>query len=309
MKNKNAQYTSSRRTSKAPIAAAGTRARPTTNTAAGHADDAAQASPTGAQLLDRAVAILQRLGEAGERGERLTAIAESVGLNVSTAHRILGALERHGLVERETATRRHRLGVALFALGAQAADGPGLRRLCRPALVRIAAGTDETVFLMVRSGLNAVVVDREQGSYMIETLTQNVGGLIPLGIGSGSIAILAFLPEREAEAVLEANAERYREFGETPDSVRATLLQARSQGYVSRQSPLIKGISAVAIPIRPPGRDVTAALAINMITTRLVPGRLEELVDLLRREIAPIEEALAITPPKGTDRGRRAQHA
>jgi DNA-binding IclR family transcriptional regulator len=248
----------------------------------------------GTQLLDRAIAVLQRLGEAGERGERLTAIAQSVGLNVSTAHRILGALERHGLAERETATRRHKLGVALFALGAQAADGPGLRFLCRPAMLRIAAATDETVFLMVRSGLNAVVVDRQQGSYVIETLTQNVGGLIPLGIGSGSLAILAFLPEEEAKAILDANAVRYQPFGDTPESIRITLAKARRQGYVARQSPHIKGISAVAIPIRPPGRAVSAALAINMTTARLGPGRLEELLELLRQEVAPIEETLAI---------------
>src|SRR5262249_29183934 len=92
---------------------------------------------TGTQLLDRAVAVLKFLGQVGEAGARATAIGEAVGLKPSTAHRIIGALERHNLVEREHATKQYRLSVALFALGSQAAEGTGLRRVCRPALLRL----------------------------------------------------------------------------------------------------------------------------------------------------------------------------
>ena len=77
----------------------------------------------GVQLLDRAVGVLRHLAAAGERGERLSSVAQALELSVPTAHRILSALEGHGLVEREVATRRFRLGVGLFSLGAQAADG------------------------------------------------------------------------------------------------------------------------------------------------------------------------------------------
>src|SRR6185295_1584584 len=81
--------------------------------------DAEQA--TGTQLLDRTVGVIKLLGGFGEKGARMSEIAESLGLTTSTAHRIVTALERHGLIERERATRRYRLGLALFALGATAA--------------------------------------------------------------------------------------------------------------------------------------------------------------------------------------------
>jgi DNA-binding IclR family transcriptional regulator len=255
-------------------------------------------APGGTQLLDRAVAVLQHLATAGDGGERLTTIAEAVGLNISTAHRILGALERHGLVEREASTRRHRLGVALFALGARAADGTGLRRLCRPAMLRLVAATDEAVFLMVRSGLDAIVVDRQQGSYAIETLTENVGGAIPLGIGASSLAILASLPEAEAEAVLQANAARYTRYNETEANIRGMLGTVRQQGWIARQSSVIEGLLAIAVPIRPPGRDAVAALAVNMLTARLLPDRLDGFVTLLREEVGQIEAALAPRPER-----------
>ena len=52
---------------------------------------------TGTQLLDRTVAVIKLLGEVGEKGARMGEIAEGLGPKTSTAHRIVSALERHGL--------------------------------------------------------------------------------------------------------------------------------------------------------------------------------------------------------------------
>src|SRR5262245_13194845 len=123
---------------------------------------------TGTQLLDRAVAILSHLGEVGRGGARVSEIAEVFGLNISTAHRIISSLERHRFVERDPESKRYRLGLALFALGAKAADTTGLRRLSHPALMRLASQTGDTVFLMARNGFNTVCVDRQEGAYVID---------------------------------------------------------------------------------------------------------------------------------------------
>ena len=87
---------------------------------------------TGTQLLDRSVGILNHLGEVGRGGARVSEIAETFGLNISTAHRIITSLERHRFVERDRELKRYRLGLALFALGAKAADTTGLRRVSHP---------------------------------------------------------------------------------------------------------------------------------------------------------------------------------
>jgi DNA-binding IclR family transcriptional regulator len=245
---------------------------------------------TGTQLLDRAVALLNLLGEVGERGARAQEVAKALGLTAPTAHRILAALQRHGLVERETATKRYRLGLSLFAMGAKAADGTGLRRLCRPALSRIAAQTGDTVYLMARSGFNVVCVDRQEGSYSIGSLTGFIGGQVPLGVGSASLAILAYLPIEEAEIVIDANSRLYEDYnGLNADTVRARLTSVRDKGYALDQGQLVAGISALAVPILPQGRDVMAALTINMTTARLPRKRIPELVARLREEVAIIE--------------------
>ena len=196
---------------------------------------------SGTQLLDRSVGVIKLLGEVGERGARMAEIAERLDLKTPTAHRIVTALERHGLIERERATKRYRLGLALFALGATAADGTGLRKLCRPALLKLAAETGDTVFLMARSGFNVICVDRQEGTYMLDSLTGHVGGQIPMGVGPASQAILAFLPEEEAEAIIKANAPLFRRYnGLTAAKVRSStsagpLTAVRSRRRRSRR--------------------------------------------------------------------------
>jgi len=248
---------------------------------------------TGTQLLDRAVAILKFLGDIGGQGAKASELAEAVGLKASTAHRIITGLERHGLIEREGATKRYRLGLSLFALGAQAADGTGFRRVCHPALLRLAAETGDTVFLMARSGFNTVCVDRQEGSYMIDSLTGQVGGQVPLGIGPASQAILAYLPPDEANVILKTNGPLYGKFNNlSADEIEGRLPEIRKQGYAFDHGRLVDGISAIAVPILPQGRDVVGSISINMTSARLKPARLPELIDLLQHEVKTIEESI-----------------
>ncbi|MBZ9792667.1 IclR family transcriptional regulator [Rhizobium sp. 3T7] len=248
---------------------------------------------TGTQLLDRAVAILKYLGEVGQRGASMATIGEAMGLKQPTVHRIVTALERHGLVDRERETKRYRLGLALFSMGASAADGTGLRQLARPALLRLAAATSDSVYLMARAGFNTVCVDRQQGTYVIDSLTGHVGGQIPMGIGPASQAILAFLPPAEADVILDTNAVLYKKYGTfTSRKIKDALKKIREQGYALDDGELVAGISSIAMPILPPGRDAIASIAINLTSPRLTAERTPQLVSLLTREVREIEKQL-----------------
>lgn len=265
--------------------------------------DEPEAKATGTQLLDRAVAILNYLGEVGRGGARVSEIAENFGLNMSTAHRIIVGLERHQYVERAPGTKYYRLGLALFALGAKAADTTGLRRVCHPVLMRIAAQTGDTVFLMARAGFNTVCVDRQEGTYIIDSLTGHVGGQIPLGVGSASQAILAHLSVDEVSVVLEANGTLYPRYnGLTAHEIEASLPAIRKQGYAVDHSHLVEGISALAVPILLESGEVAGSIAINMTSARLKPKREKELVGLLKGEISAIQSVLRPTDlaPSGT---------
>ncbi|MCG7508497.1 IclR family transcriptional regulator [Mesorhizobium retamae] len=259
---------------------------------------------SGTQLLDRAVAVLKFVGEtAGAAGTTISEISDGLNLKQPTAHRIAVALERHGLIDRDTLTKRYRLGLGLFVLGVHAADESGLRTLAQPALTRIGAATGDTVFLMARSGVNAICVDRHQGSYTIDSLTGGIGGQIPLGVGSASLAILASLPSEEADAIIEANSPLYpQHHGLTAGRVRSLLPAVRQEGYALDRGDLVAGISAFAVAICPKGRPSGVAIAVNMTSARLSPERFEQLLPLVRREVQLLE--MQINPLEITFRQR-----
>ena len=79
--------------------------------------DTVAASSNYIQSLDRAFSILDVLAEGGEAGVSLTRIAESVGINSSTARHLLATLIARRVVEQDPVSRRYRLGVHLIELG------------------------------------------------------------------------------------------------------------------------------------------------------------------------------------------------
>src|SRR5690625_1856939 len=153
------------------------------------------ASPV--KTIDRAATILRCLAQGPQEGSRLSDIASRSGLGKTTTHRLLAALVSVGFVDRGE-SRLYRLGYALFSLGASARRFD-LANLVRPSLLRLAAETEDTIFLSIRDGDEALCLDRCTGNFPIRTLTLNVGDRRPLGVGAGSLALLAFQPQQEVE--------------------------------------------------------------------------------------------------------------
>src|SRR5690625_2180530 len=154
-----------------------------------------EASPV--KTIDRVAVILNCLALGPQESSRLSDIAVCSGLGKTTTHRLLAALVSVGFVDRGE-SKLYRLGYRLFALGSNARRFD-LANLARPALLRLAAETEDTVFLSIRDGEEALCLDRCTGAYPIRTLTLNVGDRRPLGVGAGSLALLAFQPQQEVE--------------------------------------------------------------------------------------------------------------
>lgn len=90
-------------------------------------------------------------------------------------------------------------------------------------------------------------------------------------------------------------------FGDSPvakrrgvnDGCCSGLPQIRAQRYALDQRELVAGISARVVPILPPKRDAVASIA-NMTSARRALERRDVLLELLRVQVARIEEM--ITP-------------
>lgn len=179
-----------------------------------------------------------------------------------------------------------------FRLSPLRGDAGGLAAAARPALVRLVATTGDCMFLMARTGLDAICLDRQDANYTIRSLTGHVGGATPLGLGTGSRTILAHLPEAERAEVLAANRDRILALGhEVP--LESDLAAIRERGFCHEVSRSVAGIVGAAVPIRTPRGRVIAALAIGATEARLPEDRLTDVVRAMRGEASTIEVTMA----------------
>lgn len=249
-------------------------------------------SPGGIQSVERAADVLRAVCGGGGVGVRLVDIAAATGLSSTTTHRMVTALVRAGLLDLD----RDGLaipGLDLLVLGAAAGNRHALSAMADASARRLADRTGDTVYVSLISGTYAWCVDRVEGSFPIATLTLTVGARRPLGVGAGSLAILAALPDDEVSATLDAND---GELAKYPGLDRATLLalvdRSRRQGYAVNDGRIIEGMSAVGRAIRLPDGSPIGALSVAAISPRLRGDRLETVVRWLRDEATVVEELL-----------------
>src|SRR3712207_2625284 len=163
---------------------------------------------SGSQSVDRALRLLALVGRGADRGTQLSDIVKASGLNKPTARRLLLALMRAGLVEQEPQTRRYYLGEEAYVLGTLASRRHGLLELAMESLRNLSQITMDTTFVSVKRGNYAVCLHREEGTYPVRTQALQAGNQHPLGIGAGSLAMLAALDDIEVERVLAAKIGR-----------------------------------------------------------------------------------------------------
>lgn len=209
---------------------------------------------TGVGVLDRSVALLNLLTD-GPRS--LRRLSDASGLPRPTAHRLLVALERHGMVARDSAGL-FRLGPRLTELALCADPSLDLAAMAGPVLARLHEATGESVQLYVRSGDQRLcIAAKDAGTGLRDSVP--VGALLPLAAGSGGKVLLAW----------SVDASRF-------DSVPASELAAiRDRGWAASVAEREAGVASISAPVLRSDGTVAAALCVSGPVSRLgqAPGR------------------------------------
>lgn len=244
------------------------------------------------QNIGRASLVLTALAEASTRGLRLTDIVQITGLGKATVHRILAGLAAHGLAEQDESSGCFFVGLRVLGWATAAGERFGLGRCAEPLMQRLAEQTGDTAYLSLRSNDEAVCIGRFEGTFPIKTLTLKIGDRRPLGIGAGSLALLAYLPDDEVERILLTHRESRVPYRIDDMDLRRMIEQARAQGFALNDERLIPGMSAIGVPVRRSDGRPLAAVSIAAISKRLEPPRLQTLVTALQETAADIETEL-----------------
>lgn len=240
-----------------------------------------QASSTNApQKVCRILKILSNPGSL-----RLADIAAGAEVSAPTCLRILDTLIEEGFVRRDPAKpKRYLLGDEALVLGMAMQGRDHIRDRARPALVRLAAMSGDTVLLSTRHGLESVCVDREFGSFPIRANYLDIGSRRPLGAGAGSLALLAWLPQEECDTAIELIRprldERYPRI--SPQRLRKEVQRSRENGYALLLDVVVEQMGGVAVPVFGVDGRPVAAISIAALSDR-ISSRLPLLVKALQQ--------------------------
>lgn len=213
------------------------------------------------RVLDKAVDVLEAL----ERSPRTAAdLAAEIAEPRSTIYRLLRGLSARGLVEESHRSGEYQLGIRVFELGSRVAARFGeLRENALPVMERLNRSTGQTIFLVTRSGLRGVCLERIDG-HQVQVMILPRGGSVALHGGSASRVLLAYAPPQIREDFFaQTEIERYT--SQTPDLevLRIETDEIRRRGYSISSNDVVPGIAAIGAPIYSHDGTVSAAISIT----------------------------------------------
>jgi len=198
----------------------------------------------------------------------VTAIGRRLGLSKSSTHRLLTALSRRGLVEKDD-HGRYRPGIGLVALGVGALDREPIVAAARPVLEAESEALGETVFLVAARAGRIIVLDKSEGEGFLRAAPR-VGSTVPIHATAVGKLYLAF-----GGGSVEAPTGELARFSDETlidrAALEAAVALAAERGFAENSDEWIPGLSVIAAPILstlPAGR-MLAAIAVAAPTPRM----------------------------------------
>jgi DNA-binding IclR family transcriptional regulator len=223
-------------------------------------------------------------------------VAKQVGVDKSTAYRMLMTLIDAGYVVRDDISKRYRLSYKVVSLSRNLLAENEVSQLIRKTLQQVSNITSETLHYSVLDGNETVLVQQVKGTQIVAADFQ-IGDLSKLHCTSIGKAILAFQDVRFIEQIIAAGLPKMASHTITePDELRKELQRIRSQGYAIDDQEFSDNMRCIAVPIFEGGGRVNGGISISGPDFRLTLERLEELKSPMLEAAWQLSEKLGGVP-------------
>lgn len=240
-------------------------------------------SPTGAQSIDRAGALLVSIldsGTASGRPPHVATLARTHDLPKSTTSRLLSALERQGLIQRDRDGAFHP-GPVITRYARSGQGESALATELHPILARLAQESGETVNLAVAGAQFVDLIDQVDGRYLLGARNW-IGTPVPYHASALGKIFMAY----GVTEIPSGRLEKRTPFTLTSqESLRAELAKVRAEGFATIVDELEEGLTAIALPVFDSAQRVVAAISISGPSSRLSSNTINEIVQKMIKAI------------------------
>jgi IclR family acetate operon transcriptional repressor len=212
----------------------------------------------------RAITLLEELRDS-EHGLGVNELARRIGVNASTASRLLATLESAGLVQRD-GKGPFRLGLALVTLADRVLSRLDLQALARPVLVELMESTGETATLSLPGDREAITVDSAPSRSSVVSMARlgrpsiahaTAVGKVMLAYGGGPLP-------RERDLIPLTD----RTITDRAD-LAAEVVAVRERGYATVFGERDVDVNAIAAPVFDRNDALAAILGLQGPASRL----------------------------------------
>lgn len=244
--------------------------------------------------LEKGLQIL-RVFDRERRDMGLSQIVEASGLDKSSVQRFTFTLHALGYLRKDAATRKYALSPRVLELGFAYLQTDRLLEYATPHLYEANRICGESVNITELVGTEVIFVARAPGRHLI-SVDIFLGMRVSAYACAPGRAILAFLGQDEAEAILDRSA--LRKFTPRTLTSRPGLLRelkaVRAQGYAIAEEQCYLGETSIAAPIFNGQGKPIAAINVSVPNSRWPTQR-------ARAELAPllVETARSISRAQG----------
>ena len=214
--------------------------------------------------MARALALLDELA-ASEVGLGVNELARRIGVNPSTASRLLATLESAGMVQRD-GQGPYRLGLQLVTLADRVLSRLDLQALARPVLVELMQRTGETATLSVPGEREAITVDSVPSRSSVVSMARlgrpsishaTAVGKVMLAFGGGELPI-----QRDLVALTDHTIT-------SRDALVVEVAAVRERGYGTVFGEREQEVNAIAAPVFDNTGTLAAILGLQGPASRL----------------------------------------
>ncbi len=246
------------------------------------------------QSLDRGIQILMILAEKSSAG--VTELAEALGVDKSTASRLVETLRMRDMVRVDPETKKYRLGFRILHLGEALKDNLNVIAIARPMLLSLSAQINESVHFCAYNNNSVYVMDQVRSSKNY-ALSAAVGMIEPLHCSSVGKCILAFRrPETIRALLTDYTFTKYTEHTMiTADALLKNLESIRSLGYALDDEEMAVGVRCLALPVYDYRNSVRYSIGVSGPKASLNAATIESYVKRMAQTAKQLSGAIGST--------------
>lgn len=234
------------------------------------------------QSLDRGLLLLDYV-VSSDRPVALGKLADLLGVEKSSAHRLMATLIRHGYAMQD-AQKGYIPGPAIMEQASKLGNRGDVHESAGPFLTQLANTTGETAHLGVL-GRNQVVLTNCVASNHAVAVTSRVGEAEPLYCSALGKALICEYDQQRVKTLLgKGRLKKYT--SKTIGSVSALIKECRrvrTELLAKDDEELRKGVRCLAAPVKDFSGAVVAAIGISGPSDRLVDARFEQMGEHVKR--------------------------